>query len=126
MRQIGAGGSFEAVLSDGTHLIAAEVTDSGGNTDSDSITITVGGGSSGDFTLNVSAYKVRGTLYADLTWSGATSTDIDVYRDGSLVATTANDGAYTDGPVGKGGGSATYQVCEAGTSTCSNIVSVVW
>lgn len=123
--QIGTGGSFSTVLSDGTHTITASVTDSGGNTGSDNITITVGG-SSGDFTLSVTAYKIRGDKYADLTWSGATSTNVDVYRDGALVATTANDGAYTDGPLGKGGGSASYQVCEAGTSTCSNVVNVSW
>ncbi len=124
--QIGTGGSFSAVLSDGTHTITAEVTDSGGSTGSDSITITVGGGSSGDFTLSVNAYKVRGTQYADLSWSGATSTSVDVYRDGSIVATTDNDGEYTDTTGQKGGGSATYQVCEAGTTTCSNKVTVSW
>lgn len=84
------------------------------------------GGGSSDFSLSVSAYKVRGDKYADLTWSGANSTNVDVYRDGTLIATTANDGAYTDGPLGKGGGSATYQVCEEGTTTCSNEVSVSW
>jgi subtilisin len=125
--QIGTGGSFSAVLSDGTHTITASVIDYDGSTGSDSITITVGSGNSGDdFTLSVTAYKVRGTKYADLTWSGATSPNVDVYRDGALITTTANDGAYTDGPLGKGGGSATYRVCEAGTSTCSNNVSVTW
>lgn len=122
--QIGTGGSFSAVLSDGMHTITAEVTDSGSNTSSDSITITVGGGGE-DFTLNVNAYKVRGRKHADLTWSGANSEDVDVYRDGSIIATTANDGEYTDGPLSVGGGSATYQVCED-TSTCSNEVFVSW
>jgi subtilisin len=121
--QIGTGGSFNAVLSDGTHTITASVTDSGGSSGSDSITVTVGGGG---FTLSVTAYKVRGDKYADLAWSGATSTNVDVKRNGAVIATTANDGAYTDGPLGKGGGSATYQVCEAGTNTCSNTVSVSW
>jgi hypothetical protein len=74
----------------------------------------------------VTAYKIRGIKYADLSWSGATSTNVDVYRDGTFLTTTANDGGYTDGPLGRGGGSATYQVCEAGTSTCSNSVSVSW
>jgi subtilisin len=124
--QIGTGGSFSTVLSDGTHVITAEVTDSANQTGSDSITITVGGGGGGGFSLSVTAYKIRGDKYADLTWSGATSTNVDVYRNGSLIATTANDGAYTDGPLGKGGGSASYQVCEAGTSTCSNVVNVSW
>ncbi|HEX6306190.1 MAG TPA: S8 family serine peptidase, partial [Anaerolineales bacterium] len=124
--QIGAGGSFSAVLSDGTHTITASVTDSGGNTGSDGITITVGGGSGDGISLSVNAYKVRGVKYADLSWSGATSTNVDVYRDGNLLVTSANDGAYTDGPLGRGGGSATYQVCEAGTSTCSNTATATW
>jgi len=39
-----------------------------------------------------------------LTWSGATSADIDVYRNGVVVATTPNDGSYTDstGDTGPG------------------------
>ena len=40
--QIGTGGSFSTILSDGNHTITAEVTDSGGKTRSDSIGITVG------------------------------------------------------------------------------------
>ncbi len=68
--------------------------------------------------LATSGYKVKGNPYADLTWSGATSTNVDIYRDGSLLTTTANDGAHTDAPI-KGTASATYSVCEAGTSTCS-------
>jgi hypothetical protein len=51
---------------------------------------------------------------------------VDVYRNAVIIATTENDEAYTDASFGKGGGSATYQVCEAGTSTCSNTVSVAW
>ena len=40
--EIGTGGSFPAILSDGNHTITAEATDSGGKTSSDSISITVG------------------------------------------------------------------------------------
>jgi hypothetical protein len=114
-------------LSVGTHTITAEVTDSGGNTVSNSIAVTIvdnsGGGS---ITLSVNAYKVRGVKHADLSWSGATS-DIDVYRDDVLVASTANDGAYTDNTGQKGGGSFAYQVCETGgTSTCSNVANAVY
>ena len=39
---IGIGGSFSTILSDGTHIITANVTDSGNKTGSDSIGITVG------------------------------------------------------------------------------------
>lgn len=39
---IGSGGSFSATLSDGDHIITAQVTDAGGKTSSTSIAITVG------------------------------------------------------------------------------------
>ncbi|MBR9986926.1 MAG: BACON domain-containing protein, partial [Desulfosarcina sp.] len=75
--------------------------------------------------LSVYAYNIKNKYYADLTWSGANSTSVDVYRDGSIIATTLNSGAYTDGPFRKKT-QATYQLCEAGTSICSNMVTVSW
>ena len=79
-----------------------------------------------DISLSTSGYKVRGRHQIDLTWSGATSTDVDVYRNGSLLTTTANDGAYTDATNNRGGASYTHQVCEAGTSTCSPEVTTTF
>lgn len=61
-----------------------------------------------------------------LTWDGATSTDIDVYRDGTLIITTPNDGSYTDSTGDTGRARYTYEVCEAGTSTCSNNAKVTF
>ena len=113
---------------DGGHTVEAAVTDSAGQTASDSISVTVdnSGGTTYPIDLSVTAYKVRGRQQADLSWSGATSTNVDVFRDGGLAATTANDGAYTDITGQNGGGSAVYQVCEAGTTTCSAEVTATW
>ncbi len=113
---------------DGGHTVNAVATDSTGQTASDSISVTVdnSGGTTYPIDLSVTAYKVRGRQYADLTWSGATSTNVDIYRDGSVVTTTENDGFYTDTTGQVGGGSATYQVCEEGTTTCSNEVTATW
>lgn len=80
----------------------------------------------GDFSLTATGYKVRGLQKADLNWSGASSANVDIYRDGALVATTGNDGAYTDNIDRRGSGTYTYQVCEAGTATCSNEATVTY
>ena len=122
---IGSGANFSATLSDGTHTVTASVTDSGGNTSSDTVTVTVGD-SGGTIVLSANGYKNKGTKYVDLTWSGASGASVDVYRNGTLYDTTANDGAYSTGGLGKGGGSDSFQVCEAGTTNCSNTVTVIW
>jgi hypothetical protein len=61
----------------------------------------------------------------DLVWSGATSANIDIYRDGVVIATVPNSETYTDS-IGARGGNAryTYKVCDAGTQNCSNQVTV--
>lgn len=112
---------------DGTYTVSLTVTDDDGASDTASINVTVSDGSTYDITLSVTAVKIRGTGYADLYWSGATSENVDIYRDWTLFVTTENDGNYYDDTLGKGAGSATYQVCEEGsTNFCSNIVVVDW
>ncbi len=126
--QIGTGGSFStSTLSVGTHTITASVTDSGGLSGSDSITVTINSVGGGDpITLSTTGRKVRGRHNIDLTWSGATSANVDVYRDGSLIATTPNDGAFTDATDNRGGATYEHQVCEAGTTTCSNVATTTF
>src|SRR5207244_8090251 len=59
-----------------------------------------------------------------LTWSGATSNNIDVNRNRVLLTTVPNTGTYTDSTGDTGRARYTYKVCEAGTSSCSNDVTV--
>ena len=106
----------------GSFPVNLTVDDGNGGSDSDATTATVQIPSA--ITLSATGYKVKGRHRADLTWNGASGASIDVHRDGSLVTTTANDGAYTDLTTNRGSRSYTYQVCEAGTSTCSNIDTV--
>jgi subtilisin family serine protease len=111
---------------DGTYAVSLTVTDDDGATNTTSQNVTVAAPSAGGIALSVAAYKVRGLQYADLSWNGATSTSVDIYRDGSLLATVANTGSHTDSINARGGGSYTYQLCEAGTSTCSNSATAVF
>jgi hypothetical protein len=79
---------------------------------------------SGAITLSASGRKVGGINTSRLTWSGATSNNIDVYRDGNVIATVRNRGTYIDSTGTTGRARYTYKVCEAGTSTCSNDATV--
>ena len=60
-----------------------------------------------------------------LAWQGATSPNIDIYRNNVLIATQPNEpGVYIDSTGDTGQARYRYRVCEAGTQTCSNVVLV--
>jgi serine protease AprX len=79
----------------------------------------------GAITLTASGRRVQGRHTVDLTWSGSNAATIDIYRDGVVIATVPNNGSYKDF-IGVRGGNVryTYKVCDAGTTNCSNEVTV--
>jgi len=56
-----------------------------------------------------------------LTWSGATTDPVDIYRDNAKIATTPNDGSYMDAVPH---GTYRYRVCNLGSTTCSADVDI--
>jgi subtilisin family serine protease len=79
-----------------------------------------GGGTTPTITLTVTKSKVKGANFANLSWSGAGGS-VDVFRGSTKLATVSGT-TYSNGPLSKG--SYTYKVCNAGTTTCSNTVTV--
>ena len=63
--------------------------------------------------------------HIDLSWSGNAG-NVDIKRDGNVVASNVASSPYTDNTGNKGGRTYQYEVCETGTSTCSNAVTVVF
>lgn len=58
-----------------------------------------------------------------LTWSGATTTAVDIFRNGATLVTTPNDGSHVDAVVA---GTYQYRLCNQGSTTaCSAQVQVV-
>ena len=67
---------------------------------------------------------VNGSQQVVLTWSGATTASVDIYRDGMKVITTANDGNHTTPPQTTG--THQFRLCELNSTTvCSADVAVV-
>ena len=128
--EIGRGATFVKTLTSGSHTITAKVSDSKGSTAQASRSVTVGTSTapapSTGFALNGRGYKVKGFQKVDLTWSGSAALKVDVYRGSARVTTTANDGSYLDAINVKGTGSYIYKLCEAGTSTCSNKITITF
>ncbi|MFU8861744.1 MAG: S8 family serine peptidase [Cyclonatronaceae bacterium] len=110
----------------GTYAVSLTVTDNDGGTGSTSKNIYVSDDviAPGDIVLTANGYKVRGRIIIDLSWSGAKSATVDIYRDGTLIAPGITDsGEYIDHTGQNGGGIFTHNVCEAGTQICSNVTT---
>ena len=130
---LGTGSTVTAMLAAGTHMITATVSDNVGASGSKSEAVTMTTTvvtppppSASSLALSTNGYKVKGMQRVDLSWSGAGSSSVDVYRNGTLVMSTPNDGAQSDPINKKGNGTYKYRLCESGTATCSAEVVVVF
>jgi subtilisin family serine protease len=107
----------------GTYTVTLTVTDTNGATNATSHALTVG--PPPDIVLTADGSKTKGIITVNLHWSPTGSGNVDVYRYDSVVATTANDGSYSEQL--RGSGTITYKVCVAGgTSSCSNTISLTF
>jgi hypothetical protein len=83
--------------------------------------------------LSGSGFIFAGRRWANLSWCKAciAGANVDVFRDGVKVTTTANDGAHTDNFIANVA-AANYWVCDAGKTTwydvnwCSNVITVTF
>ena len=127
--QFGTGATVLKALPLGTNTVTASVTDNGGLTSTKQISVSITSTTSATTnTLSMTAYAYLSKQIprVNLTWKGSTATSVSIYRNGALLMTTPNDGAQTDVFARKTHGTFAYKVCNSGTTTCSNTVSVVF
>jgi hypothetical protein len=118
---------LEGLENDTVYYLSLTAVDNLGNESGFTPELQIETGSPG-ITLTADAYKVKGDKFADLAWSGISSDRIDIYRDGVLIPEATgipNEAAYLHGPFNSGK-PATYRVCSAGSSTCSNEITLSW
>lgn len=77
-----------------------------------------GGGDTGPSNLEVTTSGARMRPTHTLSWEGGAS-EVDVFRNGTLVYTGDNEGSYSES-VNIVLGDSSYQVCNAGTDECSS------
>ncbi len=130
---IGTGGSISAILSDGTHTITASVTDSGGKSASDSISITVGTPPTEPTTVSVDSitYDTTGGKGGTkhLLIKVALVDDLGNPVAGASVSTkldnTTTGQSWTGSSTTGTDGTATFKVANAPSGTYTTIVTDV-
>lgn len=109
----------------GEYTVQLMVTDNGGKTASVSKIVKVSAPEVPNISLSAVIYKLNRVQWAArLTWSGATTSNVDIYMNGKLVTTTTNDGDHVINLGKTLLASYTFQVCNAGSNTCSEVVTV--
>lgn len=113
-----------AFSASGSYNVTLTVTDNEGATNSSSQTVTVDDGTTPPpAEMTLTGDRSRGGRQADLSWTGGTTSNVDVYVNGNYNNTTANDGAISYS-VNKNS-SYTFQVCEEGSTTaCTNVINL--
>lgn len=74
--------------------------------------------------LSTSVSNGKKGYSVDLEWVNASTRKVEVYRNGTVISTTNNDGAYSDTLASDAYGMYTYKVCDQSSGNCSNISSI--
>jgi len=105
----------------GSYSVSVTVSDNEGATNTSTQLVTVSDGSASDITLTGTRASTGRSV--TLNWSGASGSNVDVYVNGNLNNSTANDGTATYTVNKKR--TYTFQICETdSTTSCSGEITL--
>ncbi len=105
----------------GTYTVTLTATDNLGATDQRSAPVTVTAPPPAGITLTISGRTDAEKHYITHLWSGATGTTVDLFRNGSRIVNTPNDGRHTTAHRFDGTATWGVKVCLAGSTTVCSV-----
>jgi hypothetical protein len=109
----------------GTNVITVTARDAAGNVAQDTLTVTYTPPvASTSVVLSGQLVPTKWRKYAQLSWTKAPWSSVNVYRNGVKIGKTYNDGSYSDSL--RSSGSYTYKVCDPYGTGCSNTVTLYY
>ena len=120
----GSASASHSFATAGSYGVTLVVTDNDGSTGSRNQQVEVVSASGSQLELSAAGGKNKGGKWADLSWSGSTTSTVRIYRDGALLSITENAGTFRDQSLAKNTKLAIYKVCENSGPVCSSEAEV--
>ena len=111
-------------LVSGSNIITVTARDAAGNTGIDTLTVSYSGATTPPpTTITLTVAQGSSWKTALLTWTNASWSSVDVYRNNVKIKNTRNDGSISDTVPSRG--RYDYKICAPGSTTvCSNVSSI--
>ncbi|HKE83962.1 MAG TPA: putative Ig domain-containing protein [Vicinamibacterales bacterium] len=114
-------------LQGGTNNITVSARDAAGNIGTDVLSVTYTppvASTSVVLSAQIGRDSFRWKRYVSLSWTKAPWSGVYVYRNGSRITRTPNDGSFSDSI--RSSGTYNYKICDPNGTVCSNTVTVYW
>jgi len=109
---------------EGSYGVTLTVTDNDDLTASTTRQVTLASGPGDQIELIGAGNKSKGKIWADLSWSGVSTNQVQIYRDGETLVVAEYSASFRDESLPKNTRTAFYRVCEYSSATCSNIITI--
>jgi len=110
-------------LQGGTNNVTVSARDAAGNIGTDVLSVTYTPPAAPVLSAEIGgSFKWKRNV--SLVWTRTSWSSVNVYRNGSRITRTSNDGTFSDSI--RDPGTYNYKICDPNSTVCSNIVTVYY